>query len=318
VRALFPGLDGGRLLFTPNFATRDELCRGFATGARVTIDNLYPLERWPELFAGREIFLRLDPGQGRGHHQHVRTAGPQSKFGLAAAQLDEIGPLLAACGARVVGLHAHVGSGIRSPVVWAEVARHLAAAAERFPEVEVLDVGGGLGVPERPGQSPLDLAELDRCLAQVRAIHPLREVWLEPGRFLVAEAGVLLARVTQVKRKGDVTYVGVETGMNSLIRPALYGAHHAIVNLSRLDEPPTLVAHVVGPICETGDVLGRSRRLAPPEAGDVLLLATAGAYGRVMSSRYNMREPAKEHLLGRRTPEAQHAVSDIAVCRMSR
>lgn len=300
VRGLFPGLDGARLLFTPNFAGRDEIRRGCESGARVTIDNLHPLARWPELFAGREIFLRLDPGRGRGHHQHVRTAGSQSKFGLAAEQLDELAPLLAACGARVVGLHAHVGSGIRTPAVWSEIALHLAAVAERFPEVRVLDVGGGLGVPERPGQPPLDLAELDRGLRAVKAAHPGRELWLEPGRFLVAQAGVLLARVTQIKRKGDVTYVGVETGMNSLIRPALYGAHHAIVNLTRLDEPPSLVAHVVGPICESGDVLGRARRLAPPEEGDVLLIATAGAYGRVMSSRYNLREPAGEHLLASR------------------
>jgi diaminopimelate decarboxylase/aspartate kinase len=297
VRALFPDLDRSRLLFTPNFATREEIRRGFAAGARVTIDNLYPLERWPELFEGREIFLRLDPGRGSGHHRHVRTAGAQSKFGLAAGQLDEIAPLLAACGARVVGLHAHVGSGIRAPAVWSDIVRHLAAAAERFPEARVLDVGGGLGVAERPGQPPLDLAELDRGLAQVKAAHPGRELWLEPGRFLVAPAGVLLARVTQVKRKGEVTYVGVETGMNSLLRPALYGAHHAIVNLSRLDEPASLVAHVVGPICETGDVLGHARSLAPPEGGDVLLIATAGAYGRVMSSHYNMRAPAEEHLL---------------------
>lgn len=297
VRALFPDLPRERLLFTPNFAGRDEYERGFAAGARVTVDDLYPLAEWPELFAGREIFLRLDPGRGRGHHRHVRTAGAQSKFGIAAGQLDRAADLLRSIGARAVGLHAHAGSGIREPAAWGEVAQHLAAAALRFPEVRALDVGGGLAVPERPGQPPLDLDELDRGLLAVKALHPGRELWLEPGRYLVAQAGVLLARVTQVKRKGEVAYVGVETGMNSLIRPALYGAHHAIVNLSRLDEPPSLVAHVVGPICETGDVLGHARRLAPPATGDVLLIATAGAYGRVMSSSYNMRPPAEEHLV---------------------
>src|SRR4030095_9044965 len=100
-------------------------------------------------------------------------------------------------------------------------------------------------------------------------------------------------------------YVGLETGMNSLIRPPLYGAYHPIVNLSRLDEPAACIAHVVGPICETGDILGRSRRLPPTAEGDVLLIANAGAYGRVMSSRYNLREPAGEMLLeeGRPPPE---------------
>ena len=105
------------------------------------------------------------------------------------------------------------------------------------------------------------------------------EIWLEPGRFLVAEAGVLLARVTQLKQKGDVRFVGVDTGMNSLIRPALYGAWHEMVNLTRLDEPLTQVAHVVGPICESGDTLGYARRLPETHEGDVLLIATAGAYG---------------------------------------
>jgi len=303
--ALFPDLDAGdhqQLLFTPNFASREELAQGFALGARVTIDSLYPIVAWPELLAGREIFLRLDPGRGRGHHPYVRTAGVQSKFGLSLDQLLEAAERLARAGARVVGLHAHAGSGIQTPEAWGELAVFLGTAAERFPEVRVLDVGGGLGVPERHGQSPLDLAALDAGLARFKAayaVHPPKELWLEPGRFLVAPAGVLLARVTQVKRKGEVQYVGVETGMNSLIRPALYGAYHTIVNLTRLHEPATQVAHVVGPICETGDVLGRSRRLAPAAEGDVLLIANAGAYGRVMSSRYNLREPAGERLLGR-------------------
>jgi diaminopimelate decarboxylase/aspartate kinase len=294
VLALFPDLDSSRLLFTPNFAPREEYIRGFAAGARVTLDNVHPLREWPEIFVGREVFLRLDPGRGRGHHAHVRTAGAQSKFGIAPDQLDETRQLLAACGARVVGLHAHMGSGIRTPEAWQEVALFLGAEAARFPDVRVLDLGGGLGVPERPGQSALDLAALDELLHRFRTVHPQFELWLEPGRFLVALAGVLLARVTQVKHKGEVRYVGLETGMNSLIRPPLYGAYHPIYNLTRLEERPAMVAHVVGPICETGDILGHSRRLPPTFEGDVVLIANAGAYGRVMSSHYNLREPAGE------------------------
>jgi diaminopimelate decarboxylase/aspartate kinase len=117
---------------------------------------------------------------------------------------------------------------------------------------------------------------------------------MEPGRFLVAEAGVLLARVTQTKRKGAMRYVGVDAGMNSLLRPALYDAWHEIVNLDRLDEEDAELVQVVGPICETGDVLGRNRRLPVCREGDVLLFANAGAYGAAMASRYNLREPAAE------------------------
>ena len=134
-------------------------------------------------------------------------------------------------------------------------------------------------MPEKPDQSPLDLPALDTALARVRQAHPQVEIWIEPGRFLVAEAGVLLARVTQLKQKGDVRFVGVDTGMNSLIRPALCGAWHEIVNLTRLDAPLTQIAHVVGPICESGDTLGYARRLPETHEGDVLLIATAGAYG---------------------------------------
>ena len=123
-------------------------------------------------------------------------------------------------------------------------------------------------------------------------------LWLEPGRYVIAEAGVLLARVTQLKTKGEVSYVGVATGMNSLIRPALYGAHHDIVNLSRPADGAVRRFEVVGPICETGDVLGHDRYL-PAETceGDILLIATAGAYGASMASHYNLRDPAEELLI---------------------
>jgi diaminopimelate decarboxylase/aspartate kinase len=122
-------------------------------------------------------------------------------------------------------------------------------------------------------------------------------VWLEPGRYLVAAAGVLLTRVTQLKSKAGVRFIGVTTGMNSLIRPALYGSYHEIANLSRLEEPATELVNVVGPICESADVLGHDRLLPVTREGDVLLLANTGAYGHAMSSQYNLREPATELFL---------------------
>ena len=297
VLGLFPDLSPGEVLFTPNFAPRREYEDAFARGVRVTVDNLWPLREWPETFAGREVFLRLDPGHGRGHHKHVRTAGEHSKFGIPLAEAEEAARAAAAVGARVVGLHAHTGSGILEPDAWREVAGRLLSAAELFPEAAVLDLGGGLGVGELPQEPGLDVTRLGELLAEVKEGFPRYALWLEPGRWLVARAGVLLARVTQLKGKGGSRFVGVETGMNSLIRPALYGAWHEIVNLTRLDEPAVETADVVGPICESGDVLGHERRLPPCAEGDVLLVANAGAYGRAMSSRYNLREPAAEHLI---------------------
>jgi diaminopimelate decarboxylase/aspartate kinase len=152
-------------------------------------------------------------------------------------------------------------------------------------------------VPEKPGQVPVDLAALQGVIDDLHGRWPQLALWLEPGRFLVAQAGVLLAQVTQLKGKGAVQYVGVTTGMNSLIRPALYGAHHDIVNLTQFGQPGSEIYNVVGPICESADYLGHERLLPPTSEGDTLLIANAGAYGHAMSSWYNLREPAREVLI---------------------
>ena len=289
-----PGLDPQRILFTPNFAPRSEYGMALEAGVRVTLDNLHPLRHWGELFSGHDLFLRLDTGTGRGHHKHVRTAGVHSKFGIPLFEMTEAQSLIESSGATVVGLHAHAGSGILEADNWREIADVLLETASAFPKIEYLNLGGGLGVPEKPGQHPLDMGALDASLREIRDAAPEIELWLEPGRYLVAEAGVLLTRITQMKGKGEVQYVGVSTGMNSLIRPALYGSYHEIVNLTRLDAPADQLVNVVGPNCETGDRLGNDRLLPTSQEGDVLLIANAGAYGYVMSSRYNLREPAVE------------------------
>ncbi|HZX92050.1 MAG TPA: bifunctional aspartate kinase/diaminopimelate decarboxylase [Rudaea sp.] len=285
------------LLFTPNFAAREEYAAAYARGAVVTVDNLHPLAHWGDVFAGRELILRLDLGVGRGHHDKVKTGGAGSKFGLALDELPEFQRLAAANGTRIVGLHAHLGSGILDVSHWRDVYVQLASLAERIGSVHVLNIGGGLGVPARSDEQALDLGVLGAALGEVKTAYPQFELWAEPGRYLVADAGVLLCRVTQLKRKGDVRYVGVDAGMNSLIRPALYEAYHEIANLSRLHESASELVQIVGPICESGDVLGSNRRLPPTREGDVLLIAQAGAYGAVMASHYNLRDPAAEIVL---------------------
>jgi bifunctional diaminopimelate decarboxylase / aspartate kinase len=295
--ASVPDLDPERVLFTPNFAPRAEYELGFAKGVHVTLDNLYPLKMWPELFRGREIFLRIDPGFGRGHHSHVRTGGVHSKFGIPLSEADELVALTKAEAVRVTGLHAHTGSGIFNVANWTETGALLAELATRFAHVAVVDLGGGIGVPEQLGHGEIDLAALDRGVAGLAKKFPHIEFWMEPGRFLVAKAGVLVAVVTQLKGKGDVQYVGIATGMNSLIRPALYGAHHDIRNLTRLEEPMSHRVTVVGPICETADQLGADRWLPRTLEGDVLLIATCGAYGYAMASNYNLRPPAAEFMI---------------------
>ena len=295
--ASVPDLDRTRILFTPNFAERAEYAWALEQNIQLTIDNLNILSEWGELFRGQRVFIRVDTGSGRGHHHHVRTAGAYAKFGVPMAQIEQCALLAARHGVTVVGLHAHAGSGIFDADNWAQVASRLLELAQRFTQLATIDVGGGLGVPDGHDQAGLDLAQLDTALLAMRQNRPGIALWIEPGRYLVAEAGVLIARVTQTKSKDEVRYVGIATGMNSLIRPALYGAWHEIVNLTRLDEPATEIVNVVGPICESADFIGHDRLLPPTRAGDVLLIANAGAYGHAMSSRYNLREPAQEFVL---------------------
>ena len=301
--AAVPGLDPQRVLFTPNFVPAYEYKDAFDRGVFVTVDNLHPLEKHPEIFAGRKILLRIDPGHGAGHHKYVNTGGQLSKFGIPRSDLEKARALVDKAGATVIGLHAHSGSGILDASSWSEVGAVLLQARELFPSVRILDVGGGLGVPEKPGQASLDLVAVNDGLLQLKASQQGLELWLEPGRFVVARAGVLLLSVTQLKHKGHNSYVGVDGGMNALIRPALYGAYHEIVNLSRVDDANgklMTTATIVGPICESGDVLGYGRRIVKPQEGDVLLVGTTGAYGKAMASTYNLRDVPDEVLLSRR------------------
>jgi diaminopimelate decarboxylase/aspartate kinase len=294
---LFPEIDQKRILFTPNFAHRSEYEKGLEYNVNVTLDNIFPLQQWPEIFENKNIFLRIDPGHGQGHHKHVKTGGIHSKFGIPQFEIEEVKRLIKNIGASVTGLHAHTGSGIKDEGLWKKTALILHNVAEKLGGVKILDVGGGFGIQENETQSRLNLEGVNDSLKEFKTAHPQYELWIEPGRFLTATAGVLLTKVTQLKGKGAVKYVGVETGMNSFIRPALYGASHTIVNLNRLDQPASQTVNIVGPICESADKLGIDRRFPESEEGDIILVANTGAYGQVMSSNYNLRPPAVEVFL---------------------
>jgi bifunctional diaminopimelate decarboxylase / aspartate kinase len=290
VRRVLPDLAAERILFTPSFAPVAEYAAAIAAGVFVTVDNAALLRAAPAVFRGRSLLLRLDPGFGQGHHEKVRTGGREAKFGLA---LEDLADFLAAARelqVKIVGLHAHIGSGIFDAQHWREVYARLASIADGIGSVESIDVGGGLGVTYEPGGDEFDLAAYAAVLAEMKATWPQYRLWVEPGRYLVAESGVLLTRITQIVDKAGVRRIGLDAGMHTLLRPALYGAWHQIVDLDRLGEPEGAPADIVGPICETGDVLGRRRRLPDSCApGDLVAIGHAGAYGAVMASRYNLR-----------------------------
>ncbi|ELY44336.1 diaminopimelate decarboxylase [Natronorubrum sulfidifaciens] len=278
-------------------------------GAEDTIDRLE--ERG---YDGR-LCLRVNPGIGAGHHEKVQT-GANAKFGVPAERAVDVLADAADRGFDVVGIHAHVGSGVSSDQLDAhrefvsrmgELARSVTAAVG---DLEFLDIGGGFGVPYREDEQPLDLeAVADATREAVGEVDV--QLTIEPGRYFVADAGVLLTTVNTVKDARETTLVGVDAGMTTLLRPAMYDAYHPIRNLTA-DSSDTersreeTAQTIAGPICESGDVFCTDRKLPESERGDLLAIGNAGAYGYEMANQYNSR------------PRPASVVIDDGVARLAR
>jgi len=298
VFSTIPDIAPNRVLFTPSFAPVEEYAQGLARGITVTVDNIELLQQWPEIFRGRELWLRVDLGRGDGHHAKVITGGAAAKFGLPVARVEAFAQAAQALDIRITGIHAHLGSGIDQPQHWREVYAELAALADNIGTVDTIDVGGGLTIPYTPDALAFDLDTWAKGLAEIKHAWPRYQLAIEPGRYLVAEAGVLLLHVTQIVNKQGICRIGVNAGMNALLRPALYDAWHGIHNLTRLAEKPDMSCDIVGPICESGDILGQNRTLPVGTVpDDVILIADVGAYAVVMGNHYNMRARPAESVL---------------------
>ena len=250
------------------------------------------------------LCVRVNPGVGAGHHAKVRT-GAAATFGLPYDRAADVVP-----DARddfdVVGIHAHAGSGISGDDLSAhrELVARMGDLAREVGGLEFVDVGGGFGVPYREDEPPLDLDAVADATREALGDVDAR-LAIEPGRYVVADAGVLLTRVNTAKETPDVTVAGVDAGMTTLLRPAMYDAYHAIRNLTAEgdadDNGPdrmSISVTVAGPICETGDVLADDRPLPRPRRGDLLAVGNAGAYGYEMASTYNSRPRPAEVVVG--------------------
>ncbi|WP_273836394.1 diaminopimelate decarboxylase [Halococcus sp. PRR34] len=303
VRALEAGFD--RVRYTAVNPPARDLDRVVDLAAdhevAITIGASDTLDRLAERGWTGELFVRVNPGVGAGHHEKVRT-GTDPKFGVPDERAAAVVSEAAERGFDVRGLHAHAGSGILNDddldshrALVAQVGELVNEVADAGVVLDTVNVGGGFGVPYRESESPLDLDSL--AAATHEALDSVDgsddrdpALGIEPGRYLVADAGVLVTRANTVKSTPETTIVGVDCGMTDLLRPALYDAHHAIRLLAPdAAERGTVSTTVVGPVCESADALARDRELPAPARDDLLAVGNAGAYGYEMASTYNSR-----------------------------
>ncbi len=293
------GFPSEHILFSANNMTDEEMVLAANSGVLLNIGELTRLEKLGRQHGGAHVSLRINPQYGAGHHEHVVTAGRRSKFGIPLDDLDRARQIASAHDLKIIGLHQHIGSGNLEMSPYEKAVPVLFTAAAEFAEVTFVNIGGGLGVPYRPDEVAFDLSALGRLLGrqmhEFEQQHPGRhlDVWMEPGRFLTAEAGVLLVEVNTVKESFGHTFVGTNSGMSHLIRPAIYGAYHGVVNVTN-PEAPQRSYNVVGNVCESSDFFAHDRKVAEIREGDVLAVLDAGAYGMAMASEYNLRPRPQE------------------------
>jgi len=274
-RALRAGVSAERVLLggprqdAPLIAAAQRAAVGYVSLDSTSQWGLWQGERYEGSF-----LVRVNPGLDPRTHEHLATGAATSKFGMALGEAAEVA---AALGERLAGFHVHAGSQIKELAVYDEIFALLGDLYARFPGARTLDLGGGFAVPGFP---------LEVFAGKVRGFV---DEWglklvLEPGRFLVAESGLLLTRVLHVK-DGPVKHVVADAGMADLLRPALYGAEHP-VRVLRAEGRPTETVDLDGPLCENADRLGRGLALPCVRPGDLLAVAEAGAYGLTMASNY--------------------------------
>jgi diaminopimelate decarboxylase len=315
-RALRAGYDGSGepagLVYTADVMDDATLARVTELGIPVNAGSPDMLEQLGRKRPGHRIWIRVNPGFGHGHSRKTNTGGPLSKHGVWHEYLDEAMRHVEKYRLDLIGLHMHIGSGTDL--------EHLKQVCEAMVEqvralgvdVRAISGGGGLPIPYRSSDAAFDSVALhalwDSARRRIERMlgHPV-SLEIEPGRFLVAEAGVLVAEIRAVKRTGANRFLLLDAGFNDLARPAMYGAYHEISIVRRDGRPsegttqPTVVA---GPLCESGDVFTQQdggvvapRELPEARVGDFVVLHDAGAYGASMASNYNTRGVAPEILL---------------------
>ncbi|MFT6998141.1 MAG: diaminopimelate decarboxylase [Cryomorphaceae bacterium] len=295
------GFDPQEILYTPNGVSMAEIEKAVDLGVHINIDNIFVLEQFGHKYQNTvPVCIRINPHVMAGGNSHIQTGHIDSKFGISIHQIRHVIRVVKANNMDIAGLHMHTGSDIVDAEVFTLAAELLFEVAMNFDDLKYVDLGSGFKVSYRKDDVTTDIDRLGKVLGKrfeefCEAYGKKLELWFEPGKFLVSEAGVFLVKVNVVKQTVSTVFAGVDSGQNHLIRPMMYEAYHHISNISNRGETQRVYS-VVGYICET-DTFGYDRKLTEVRAGDVLSIHNAGAYGFAMASNYNSRLRPAEVLI---------------------
>jgi len=312
------GIAPERIIYTGNMFTDDDFEFAVKNDVLINLDSISQLDRLVKIYKSlgkvkKTISFRINPEFGAGHHVHDITAGREVKFGILEHQVIEAYKRAKNFGFERFGIHQHIGSGINNPYNFEKAAEKYFSIIKKLASslkinFEFIDFGGGLGIPYHANEKPLDLEIYKEIVVKpfkkLIYVENLGEpvFKIEPGRFLVAESCVLLTQINTIKDNGYKLFAGVDAGFNTLIRPAMYGAYHHIMVCNKIGGKKMLKYDIAGPICESGDILGKERELPELKEGDYLAILDTGAYGYVMSSNYNSRPRPAEILISNGQP----------------
>lgn len=301
--ALKAGFEPHNIIFTPNSVSIDDYKEAASLHVNINIDNLEILQQFGDLYGNTyPVVVRINPHIMAGGNIKISTGHIDSKFGISVNQVNEILAIKQQTGIAIKGLHLHTGSEIKDVAVFISGLQLMLDLSKQFDGLTVIDLGGGFKVPYKPDEKGANVEELGAKLAemleQFQASHNKTfQIWFEPGKFLVSEAGYFLTKANVIKENPTRSFVGVDSGFNHLIRPMFYDAYHIITNISHT-KGPLKKYNVVGNICET-DTFAWDRELHEVNPGDILMFNNAGAYGFEMSSRFNSRTRPAEVLVNK-------------------
>ncbi len=299
--AMMAGFEGSQITFTPSGVSFDEIELAAELGTRINLDNLDVLEKFGQRYGNTKgALIRLKPHVFGGGNEKIMTAHPESKFGISIHQKEEILAIVEKYDMKIIGLHQHTGSDVKNADAFTKAASAILDMAFSFKDLEIIDLGGGFKVSYQEGDVVTDMAEVGEILTNAFLDFSKKygrelQLWFEPGKFLVSEAGTFLTTANVVKTDPIKTFVGVNSGLNHLGRPMMYGAYHDIFNASNQDEIEQNEYRVVGYICETDTFSwtqeGKQgeRLMNKVTAGDIIAIKNAGAYCFSMASQYNSR-----------------------------